>query len=134
MFIQLKKILFFTLFSIIVSSVPLLSTPQNPSEFGINGKEWKKLPGSMKTIIVASYIKGFRTGYHMPLMYMEAQGSIDIHIQEQMFETYSFIVPEKEIDDYVIGVTHFYSSKKNKEKDLLEAIWYSIKDDPGSTR
>jgi hypothetical protein len=131
---QLKKLVIFSIIMSLTLSFPLFANPQSPSEFGITGKEWKKLPDSMKTIIVASYIKGFRTGYHMPLMYMEVQGMINIQTQEHMFETYSFVVPEKEVDDYVTGVTHFYSSKKNKNKDLLEAIWYSIKDDPGAKK
>ena len=100
------------------------------NEFGINGKTWKNLPKGTQSLIISSYLKGVSAGYTTSLIYTKELKKIKKIEFLQMMDSYTKIIPNKSLEDHHKNIATFYASKKNKEKDLFQAIWYSVKIEP----
>ncbi|RAP33744.1 hypothetical protein DID80_07870 [Candidatus Marinamargulisbacteria bacterium SCGC AAA071-K20] len=110
-----------------ILATSLNAAESHSTEFGINGKTWRKLPKGTQSLIISSYLKGVSAGYTTALIYSRELQQIEKIEFLQMMDNYSNVIPNKTLEEHHYNIDEFYSQKENKKKDLFQAIWFSVK-------
>jgi hypothetical protein len=121
--LKMKKLIL----TILIATTLLTSTLFANNEFGITGKQWKKISKGTQSLIVSSYLKGVSAGYTTALIYTRELNHIEKVEFLQMSDDYKNVIPNKDLNVHIKNINKFYKVKENKNKDLFLAIWNSVK-------